>query len=140
MDTQAVSSKDENDAAKSAGGKSIATRSSDQPDDLARSSVLVHVVELGNETLDCLRRLTALLERHSDQPFTPTQHGSVSESPTIPCPYLDAKEAAAYLGTTLSSLYGLVERKQIDPDRGPRRRYRFTTEMLDAYLKRGKKR
>jgi excisionase family DNA binding protein len=106
--------------------------------------VQVHVIELGSETLDCLRRLTAVLEGTWDQPPTPTQHGSVPKTDTIPCPkespYLDAKEAAIYLGTTLSSLYGVVERKQIEPKRGPRRRYRFTKQMLDGYLNRGKKR
>jgi excisionase family DNA binding protein len=49
-------------------------------------------------------------------------------------PYLDAKGAAAYLGITLGSLYGTVERGHITPLRGPRRRYRFTTAMLDEYL------
>jgi excisionase family DNA binding protein len=51
-------------------------------------------------------------------------------------PYLDATEAAAYLGITLKSLYGIVERGHLEPLRGPRRRYRFTSVMLDEYLAR----
>lgn len=49
-------------------------------------------------------------------------------------PYLDAGRAASYLGVTLNSLYGIVERGHLEPLRGPRRRYRFTTAMLDEYL------
>ena len=49
-------------------------------------------------------------------------------------PYLDAEGAASYLGVTLNSLYGVVERGHLQPLRGPRRRYRFTTAMLDEYL------
>jgi excisionase family DNA binding protein len=49
-------------------------------------------------------------------------------------PYLDAEQAAVYLGVTLNSLYGIVERGHLQPLRGPRRRYRFTTAMLDEYL------
>ena len=51
-------------------------------------------------------------------------------------PYLDAEEAAAYLGISVKSLYGIVERGRLEPLRGPRRRYRFTTAMLDEYLAR----
>lgn len=51
-------------------------------------------------------------------------------------PYLDAEQAAAYLGITLNSLYGIVERRRLIPVRGPRRRYRFTKELLDNYLRR----
>ncbi len=51
-------------------------------------------------------------------------------------PYLDAEEAAAYLGISIKSLYGIVERGRLVPLRGPRRRYRFTTAMLDEYLAR----
>jgi excisionase family DNA binding protein len=50
-------------------------------------------------------------------------------------PYMDSDEAAAYLGITVKSLYGQVERQRIRPLRGPRRTYRFTTEMLDEYLR-----
>lgn len=51
-------------------------------------------------------------------------------------PYLGAGEAAEYLGVTLSSLYGIVERGHLVPLRGPRRSYRFTEALLDEYLKR----
>jgi excisionase family DNA binding protein len=51
-------------------------------------------------------------------------------------PYLDADEAARYLGISVKSLYGVVERRHLIPLRGPRRAYRFTVEMLDEYLKR----
>jgi excisionase family DNA binding protein len=50
-------------------------------------------------------------------------------------PYLDAQEAAEYLGINVKSLYGLVERRQLEPLRGPKRTYRFTKELLDEYLK-----
>jgi excisionase family DNA binding protein len=55
---------------------------------------------------------------------------------SVPSPYLTASEAAAYLRITVASLYGLVDRGQIKPLRGPRRSYRFTTAMLDAYVQR----
>jgi len=51
-------------------------------------------------------------------------------------PYLTAVEAAQYLGISIKSLYGAVERRHLVPLRGPRRSYRFTVEMLDEYLKR----
>ena len=51
-------------------------------------------------------------------------------------PYMDAQEAADYLGITAKSLYGQVERRHIIPLRGPKGRYRFTREMLDEYLRR----
>jgi len=54
-------------------------------------------------------------------------------------PYLDAEQAAAYLGISMTSLYGQVERRHLEPLRGPRRSYRFTTKMLDDYLRRTKK-
>jgi hypothetical protein len=50
-------------------------------------------------------------------------------------PYMDSEVAAAYLGITVKSLYGQVERGHIKPLRGPRRTYRFTVEMLDDYLR-----
>ena len=50
-------------------------------------------------------------------------------------PYLNSEEAAEYLRTSISSLYGLVDRKQINPLRGPKRSYRFTPRMLDDYLR-----
>ena len=49
-------------------------------------------------------------------------------------PYLQSQEAADYLGITVKSLYGLVERQQLVPLRGPKRTYRFTTEILDDYI------
>lgn len=68
----------------------------------------------------------------------PDSHTISPEGPgtSVPSPYLDAEEAAAYLGVSLSSLYGIVERGRLVPLRGPRRRYRFTTAMLDEYLRR----
>jgi excisionase family DNA binding protein len=51
--------------------------------------------------------------------------------------YLDANAAAEYLGISLKSLYTLVERRRLIPLRGPRRTYRFTKGMLDAYLSSG---
>jgi len=50
-------------------------------------------------------------------------------------PYLNACEAAEYLGITVRSLYGIVERRRIIPLRGPKRSYRFTVEILDNYLR-----
>jgi excisionase family DNA binding protein len=49
-------------------------------------------------------------------------------------PYFDTAQACDYLGVTGKSLYALVERGRLTPLRGPRRSYRFTREMLDAYL------
>ena len=49
---------------------------------------------------------------------------------------MTAEEAAKYLGISIKSLYGVVERRHLVPLRGPRRAYRFTVEMLDEYLKR----
>lgn len=56
--------------------------------------------------------------------------------PSSRSPYLGAEEAAEYLGVSVSSLYGIVERGHLVPLRGPRRSYRFTEKMLDDYLKR----
>lgn len=52
----------------------------------------------------------------------------------VESPYLNAEEAATYLGITKASLYGIVERRRIEPLRGPKRTYRFTKKMLDDYL------
>jgi excisionase family DNA binding protein len=49
-------------------------------------------------------------------------------------PYLNAEEAADYLRITLDALYGLVERRKLRPLPGFRK-YRFTREMLDDFLK-----
>lgn len=54
---------------------------------------------------------------------------------TSKSPYMNSKEAAEYLLTSVSSLYGLVDRRQIIPLRGPKRSYRFTARMLDEYLR-----
>lgn len=110
-------------------------------DENSERSTSVRVIEFGPSTLDCLRQLTqAFLEAVAPKPegsrSAPLSALDNISSPAKESPYLDAKEAAFYLGTSASSLYGLVERRQIDPMRGPRRRYRFTKEMLDEYLKR----
>jgi hypothetical protein len=57
------------------------------------------------------------------------------EKRVVESPYLNAEEAAAYLGITKASLYGIVERRRIVPLRGPKRTYRFTKRMLDDYLR-----
>ena len=49
--------------------------------------------------------------------------------------YLDSQAAADYLGITVKSLYAQVERGRLKPLRGPKRSYRFTSQMLDSYLK-----
>lgn len=81
----------------------------------------------------------------AEPPRRPEGGRSLAHPDTIPTgeaggrgrsPYLDATEAAAYLGITLKSLYGIVERGHLEPLRGPRRRYRFTSAMLDEYLAR----
>ena len=54
-------------------------------------------------------------------------------------PYFDSMAAADYLGITDKSLYGLVERKQLTPLRGPRRTYRFSQKQLDDYLAKNSK-
>lgn len=76
-------------------------------------------------SIECLRQEVAALKR-----------AGKPNRPTISSPYLTAEEAAAYLGITMDSLYGLVDRRILIPLRGPRRRYRFTKEMLDEYLRR----
>ena len=68
--------------------------------------------------------------------LTPHTITSAIERPGVTSPYLDAETAASYLGITVSSLYGIVERGHLTPLRGPRRRYRFTKELLDEYLRR----
>ena len=67
--------------------------------------------------------------------LSPDTITSATERPSVTIPYLDA-EGVAYLGITVSSLYGIVERGHLTPLRGPRRRYRFTKELLDDYLRR----
>jgi excisionase family DNA binding protein len=84
------------------------------------------------------RDISALLR---DQAFHPPDTiPTGAEKLMAASPYLDADQAAAYLGITLSSLYGIVERRHLTPLRGPRRRYRFTRELLDEYLRRRRER
>lgn len=75
-----------------------------------------------------LREITARLER-LEQKMPKTV-----ECPAITSPYLTAKEAAAYLRTNVNALYSLVERRKLKPLPG-HRRYRFTVEILDAFLR-----
>jgi excisionase family DNA binding protein len=53
----------------------------------------------------------------------------------LPSPYLVAKEAAAYLRTTIQSIYSLVKRGRLKPMPGSRKLL-FTQQALDDYLKR----
>lgn len=48
--------------------------------------------------------------------------------------YLNAEQAAEYVGCTVKSLYRQVELGKLVPLRGPKRSYRFTAAMLDRYL------
>ncbi len=66
----------------------------------------------------------------------PIDHASRIHCPPNQSPYLDSEQAAAYLGISVKSLYGQVERRRIVPFRGPKRQYRFTKDMLDEYLNR----
>jgi hypothetical protein len=54
--------------------------------------------------------------------------------PKIESPYLDAQQAADYLGMTVKALYGHVERRKLLPRPGYKK-YRFTREQLDAFLR-----
>lgn len=51
-----------------------------------------------------------------------------------PTRYLNAEQAAEYLGCSVKSLYRQVELGKLEPLRGPKRSYRFTAAMLDKYL------
>jgi hypothetical protein len=54
--------------------------------------------------------------------------------PKVESPYLNAKEAAAYLRLDgVKKLYGLIERGKLRPLPGSRK-LRFTTDILDEYL------
>jgi excisionase family DNA binding protein len=87
--------------------------------------------------------MLAQLKRIADNLIAPQPkqiNGTDDDSPTpLPqrrkSPYMDSEEAADYLGISVKSLYGQVERGHIKPLRGPRRQYRFTVEMLDEYLR-----
>lgn len=86
-----------------------------------------------NTTLssDVLADVVSRLERLERKASRPV------EIPTIETPYLNAEESAAYLRLeTVKALYGLVERRRLIPLRGPRRRIRFTKDMLDQYMRR----
>ena len=63
-------------------------------------------------------------------------NGGNTEASRITSPYLNAKEAAAYIRIPVRKLYGIVERGQLQPLRGPRKTYLFTSDMLDTYLRR----
>jgi hypothetical protein len=54
--------------------------------------------------------------------------------PRIESPYLDAQQAADYLGMTVKALYGHVERRKLQPLPGYKK-YRFTRDRLDAFLR-----
>ncbi|HEX3146805.1 MAG TPA: helix-turn-helix domain-containing protein [Gemmataceae bacterium] len=54
-------------------------------------------------------------------------------------PYLTAKEAAAYLRTTLQGIYALVKRARLAPMPGSGKLL-FTRDALDACLQRKRKR
>lgn len=64
--------------------------------------------------------------------FTMRQQPADKPAPTGR--YLNAKQAADYLGTTVKSLYRQVELGKLTPLRGPKKTYRFTAAMLDKYL------
>lgn len=49
-------------------------------------------------------------------------------------PYLVAKEAAAYLRTTIQGIYSLVKRGRLKPMPGRPGRLLFTREALENYL------
>jgi excisionase family DNA binding protein len=59
-----------------------------------------------------------------------------NHKPAVASPYLTAEEAADYLRLNVNALYSLVERRKLRPLPG-HRKYRFTREMLDKYLKGG---
>jgi excisionase family DNA binding protein len=65
------------------------------------------------------------------------KHNTDNQKPPakdVSSPFLTAEEAARYLRITRKALYGLVERRKLRPLPGSRR-YRFTTDQLDAYLR-----
>ena len=107
-------------------------------------------IELGPETMTMLARLAVAAEeianglktsRNSEPALTEeigwtATNGIPRSQPCQASPYLTAEEAAKYLGISIKSLYGVVERRHLIPLRGPRRAYRFKVEMLDQYLKR----
>ncbi len=60
--------------------------------------------------------------------------GALPVPAAVQSPYLDARQAAGFLGITVKQLYRQVELGRLRPLRGPRNVYRFTREQLDAYL------
>jgi excisionase family DNA binding protein len=103
----------------------------------------IEVVEIGPEIVAVLERLAQAIEQIAGNFNSPsndhTAGGFESTDGKVKgqvSPYLTAEEAARYLGISIKSLYGAVERRHLVPLRGPRRTYRFTVEMLDEYLKR----
>lgn len=77
---------------------------------------------------ETVRDILARLERLEGKVAEPNAVAAVGS------PYLTAEEAAAYLRVNVNALYSLVERRKLAPLPG-HRKYRFTTDMLDAYLK-----
>jgi excisionase family DNA binding protein len=59
---------------------------------------------------------------------------SKPSKPKHASPYMLAEQAADYLQVTVKALYGLVERRKLRPLPG-HRRYRFTAQQLDSYLR-----
>jgi excisionase family DNA binding protein len=96
-------------------------------DMMARLRPNLSLQESTNGSPSSLQDIIVRLERLEER-MLGTEKGRHIESP-----YLNAEEAAAYLRITMSSLYGLVERRKIRPLPGYRK-YRFTKEILDAYL------
>ena len=91
-------------------------------------------MQLSRTVEEFKRRLSALENRMEaiDNGATGKFHTQVARA--IESPYLDAKEAAAYLKITVKALYGLKERGRLKPLSGSRK-LRFTKEMLDEYVK-----
>ncbi len=104
------------------------------------------LVEFGPQTRATLERLAMAAEQivtslnlpANNHPALTGEIGWIATEGKTPqsSPYLSADKAAGYLGVSVKSLYGIVERRHLVPLRGPRRAYRFTVEMLDEYLKR----
>ena len=77
--------------------------------------------------------LESMNVRAEAKPVKP-QRREPTPRPAIQSPYLDAQQAADYLGLTVKALYGHVERRKLQRLPGLRR-YRFTKEQLDAFLR-----
>jgi hypothetical protein len=75
-----------------------------------------------------IKDILARLERLEQAVTQPAQAKAVES------PYLNAQEAAAYLRMNVNALYSHVERRKLRPLPG-HRKYRFTREMLDAFLR-----